>query len=219
MVSRQAVLKKLASVVKKRKKTTRGIAKKALSLAKKNASLHEMKNKDLQGTVNNMLVAPVINELTSAIPAGDGNGQRDGDDITIVKILLRYVIAGEIATESWGRVMLIQDTRTQGLIYAAGNVLKDVTVADGIISPLNVDFAGRFKILHNKVHLLNGTGRNNTYTSVFLKTNIKIRFKASTPALADMLFNSMSLMFLGSESVGGDEPHITWFIRLWYQDS
>lgn len=193
------------------------------SLAKRVTVLEksiETKTDDTAADSQACLVAGTIDQLTSAIPAGDANGERDGNEIMVKSILMRFIIDRGFAGNAWVRVMLVTDKRTNQAPYVLGDLLQDGTSPQNLVSPLDFDNAGRFNVHYDEVIPMTTGGMTDAiFRKRFIKKNIKIRFDASTPGIADMRFNSLSFVFIGSESTGGQEPVITYHIRLRYTDA
>ncbi len=196
-----------------------GDAAKALRLAKHVKSLLnvEVKNHDVQQSVQNVTTTPVIIQLTN-IEQGDSTNQRDGAQmkLTGLEFTMQVLLNGS-ATRSSFRIMIICDKQTNQAIYTAADVLEDVTSTDMIFSPRNLDNLQRFQILADwTVHVGTAEGRIKHFKK-FIKLNKIIRYDASTAAIADLTMSSLSLLQVSSEATNG--PQITTFSRLRFIDN
>ncbi len=182
-------------------KTARGVvhtAHKALTIAKgiKKLMNVEFKFLDTQLTFENITTPATIIQLIN-IPQGNSDSSRDGAQVKLTRVNVKYAIArSAIDTANFVRVMLVLDTQTNGAIYNLFDLLADNTLDDNLVSMLNLDNKYRFRILYNKVHVLSDKGANSKiYRELSKELNTKIRFTASTPSIADLSTNSLSMVF------------------------
>ncbi len=159
---------------------------------------------------------PSIQQLTN-IAQGDTDSTRDGAQIKIVRYNCKYsVIKNPSASATLLRVMLVLDKQTNGAIYNIADLLADVTADENIISMLNLDNKFRFRVLYNQVHKLTPALAIG-YKEIMKDIDIKIRFDASTPSIADLTSYSLSFVFISNEAT--DTPAVKFFSRVRYVDN
>ncbi len=195
-------------------------ASKALAMVKSVKRLLnvEVKNHDVQLTELNIGQGSGITQLSN-IASGDTTNTRDGAQIKMVGYELNYSIAQDASatTATFFRIMLVIDKQTNQAIYTNTVLLEDTTADDIIISPRNLDNMRRFTILYDRVHTLSKGGSNGVHVKKYFKKDLVIRYDASTPSIADLTENSVSLLVCSSEAT--NTPVFTFFGRLRYVDN
>lgn len=195
------------------------VASKALVIAtavKKLVNV-EYKFHDVQVTSTAITDTPTIIELTN-IPQGDTDITRDGAQVKLVRINIKYsILINVTAASTQVRCMLVHDRQTNQAIYTATDLLADATNIDNITSMLNLDNKYRFQVLYNKVHTLSNVGRNNSYSEVSKQLNLKIRYDGSTPDITDLTSSSLSWLVVGNQATS--DPIHTFFSRVRYIDN
>ncbi len=178
----------------------------------------EFKFHDVQSTSTAITSTPLIVQLTN-IPQGDTSETRDGAQVKITRIQIKYKIdSNPTPFVTLIRVMLIHDSQTNQAIYAATDLLEDITQHDAIVSMLNLDNKYRFSVLYNKVHYFgNANGSNGTYKEIMKDMDLRIRFDASTPDITDLTSSSLSLLFVSTATT--NTPLLTLFSRIRYVDN
>ncbi len=180
----------------------------------------EFKFHDVQQTLQ------VIDDTTATIlqltniPQGDTDESRDGAQVRLTRINLRIILeSSAVATAFFTevRVILVHDRQTNQAIYALSDLISDVTASDNLISPLNLDNKYRFQILHNHLYTMNVQGISNRYININKNLDMKLRFDASTPSIADLTSSSLSLVLLTNQST--NQPTATVFSRIRYVDN
>ncbi len=198
-----------------------GDAAKALTIARSVKALMnvEIKNFDVPLTGGQTITDTALITQLSNIPSGDTTNARDGAQCKMVGIELSFVI--HQSTSSAGatlvRVMLVQDKQTNQAIYVAADLLADVTSQDIIVSPRNLDNMRRFNVLFDKVFILNINGNTAVSFKHYFKRDIILRFDASTPSIADLTENSLSVLLVGNELT--NDPTIELISRLRFIDN
>ncbi len=196
-----------------------GDAQKALKVALgvKRLLNIEIKNFDVQQTGTTLNSTPSIQQLSN-IPQGDTTITRDGAQCKVIGIDFKYLMnQNASATLTFVRIMLILDKQTNQAIYAAGDLLEDVTTTDAIVSPRNLDNKRRFTVLYDRVHTFQDSGTSTVNVKKFIKKDLILRFDGSTPSIADLTQNSLSLFQVSNEPTNA--PAITSFVRLRYVDN
>ncbi len=187
------------------------MAKKALSLLNV-----EKKNHDLVGQITPGTTAS-IQQITN-IPQGDTTITRDGGQVRLTSLDLKYTVKmNTSATRSFVRVILVQDKQTNQAIFTLADLLEDATASDNIVSMLNLNNKYRFKILYNEVIEIDDFGTQNKYRHIHKKLDMRLRFDASTPSIADLTSNSLALVFINDEAT--NFPTINFFNRVRYIDN
>ncbi len=194
-------------------------AAKALSIARglKRLLNVEVKNFDVQQSAVAIADAPAIIQLSN-IPQGDSTNQRDGSQCKMVSLELNFTLnqsASAVITHV--RIMVVLDKQTNQAIYGAADLLEDVTIRDIIISPRNLDNKNRFQVLYDHVFSFSNSGRLGAVTKMHINKDIIFRYDASTPSIADLTQNSLSLLQVATEVT--NDPSISMFSRLRFIDN
>ncbi len=178
----------------------------------------EFKFHDVQFTSANISTSAKITELTN-IPQGDTDQSRDGAQVKLTKINIRYMITAHASDPTTlVRVMLVHDRQTNQAIYEILDLLQDTSANDSICSLLNLDNKYRFAILYNKVHTFSDNWKEASFHEINKTLNLKIRYDNSTPDITDLTSSSLSLVMI-STSASTNFPVATVFARLRYVDN
>lgn len=176
----------------------------------------EVKNFDVQITSLALTQTPIIRQISN-IPTGDTTNTRDGAQCKMVGINVNYeLLVNPTTPRTSVRVILIIDKQTNQAIYTDSDFLEDATVLDNIISPRNLNNKHRFTVLSDRVHMLS-LDRPAIVVRSYFKKDVLLRFDASTPSIADLTQNSISLMLITNEAT--NVPSITLFTRLRFVDN
>ncbi len=194
-------------------------AQKALNLALglKRLVNVEVKNFDVQQTAVSISTTPVIVQLSN-IPQGDTTITRDGAQCKILSIDFNmHVVRNASAAVTIVRLILVCDKQTNQAIYTSGDLLEDITSNDNIESPLNLDNKFRFTVLWDRRFNLSAPYSGVGMVRKRVSMNKILRFDGSTPSIADLTSNSLSLLQVSNEST--NTPNITMFSRLRFVDN
>ncbi len=194
------------------------IASKALALSygiKKLMNV-EFKFHDVVQTDTAQNQTASIIQLTN-IPQGDTSETRDGAQVKLTRLQIKYTISAGTADVTFVRCIVVHDSQTNQAIYGIADLLQDTTASDSIVSMLNLDNKYRFSILYNKVHSFSNTGNKAVYKEFMKDLDMRIRFDASTPSIADLTSSSLSIVFIAN--IGSNTPSITLFARVRYVDN
>lgn len=176
----------------------------------------EFKFHDVQLTLTPVTIAPIITQLTN-IAQGDTDQTRDGAQVKLTRLNIKLYIQNNSGSNSTAmRIMIVHDKQTNQAIYADTDLLSDVTANDGIVSSLNLDNKYRFEILYNKVVTMQNVGNSTHYLNIKKELDLRLRFDASTPSIADLTSSSLSIVFISSTTAN---PIVTMFARLRYVDN
>ncbi len=200
-------------------KTTRDIAIKALETAKKLDKLVKIEWKiiDDQSTAITVAVTPTIFQVTN-LGQGDLVTDRTGNMVHIKSFQMKYWFEqhpSSIVTAL--RVLVIVDKQTNGGIYSAGDILKDVTVDDGITSLRKYDQKSRFNVLYDRVHFMSDTASKGGSASWYKTMSLKIKYDSDNETIADLVSNSISVMVLSNEAINA--PVLTIMTRSRFIDA
>ncbi len=189
----------------------------AMVTALKRLTNIEIKNFDVQQNGVAVTQTPVIVQLSN-IPIGDTTNSRDGSQCKMIGIDLNFLLTQNAsATQTFCRVMLILDKQTNQAIYTPADLLEDVTAADNIIAPRNLDNLKRFTVLYDQIFTLDGDGHRTAVVKKYISKDLLLRYDASTPSIADLTQNSISLIQMATETT--NTPVITHFSRLRFVDN
>lgn len=191
------------------------VASKALMVANQVSRLMnvEMKKATVQETTDSLsTTANSMGTLTSIVQ-GDGKEARDGNSILIKSIQLRYFAYGHASARVTAiRILLVRD-----LQQVADTVpsMSDVLEQDNCTSYLNPDTVGRFKILYDKVHVLNDNSSQQVYKEIYLPCSYHVRYNGT--AAADIQKGGIYLYGVSTEAT--NTATVKWSARLTYVDN
>ncbi len=195
-----------------------GDAKKALAVARAVKSMVnvELKNFDVQQTAVALTTTPVITQLSN-IAQGDTTNSRDGAQVRAKSLEFSALINfNSSGSKTNVRLMLVWDKQTNQAIYGISDLLQDVTVSDVMVTPYNLDNKFRFSVIYDRRFNLTTAKTSINIKRVF-RFNKILRYDASTPSIADLTSNSLSLVQWSNEAV--NEPNISTFCRLRFVDN
>ncbi len=195
-----------------------GDAKKALKIAVgvKRLLNVEIKNHDVQLLNLAVTDTPAITQLTN-IPQGGTTITRDGAQCKVLGIELNYLILFTAAsTHTIVRVMVVLDKQTNQAIYTASDLLEDASIIDNLSSPRNLNNKHRFTVLYDVRHRMDPSNASITVKK-FIKKECLLRFDGSTPSIADLTQNSLSILKVSNEVT--NDPLFSMFCRIRYVDN
>ncbi len=195
--------------------------KAAYSMAKKALSLINTEFK-LKDTVELGLVivdgVGVIKQLTN-VAQGDTNVTREGNSIKIVSIYTKFMFhINASASSSQVRCMLILDTQTNGAIYTTDDLLESVANLTSLISPRNTDNAHRFRVLYDKMVVLNqnitAVSSTTRFLKVYKKVDLHMRYATNVGDITDLTQNSISVLLISNEATNTPTVDINFRLRF-----
>ncbi len=201
----------------------RRLNNKSYYMAKKALSMLNVEYKCLDTDIADSATSqtPILHQLTNSVQ-GDTQTTRDGSQIKLTRILLRYKL--KLNSSATGgssvRVMLIQDNQTNGAIFTAADILVNTSGsgAAALISPLVIDNKFRFRVLYSKLHNMNFEGRDiQSYQKIFNFKDLKIRYNGNAGTIADI--TSKSLVLLTVTDAATAQPRITAYVRVRFIDN
>ncbi len=171
----------------------------------------EFKFIDTQLTESAQNATPIITQLTNVVQ-GVTDTTRLGNKITVTGLMLRYTVEDTITNKY--RIMIVQDKQTNGVIYAAGDLLEDATSFDNLISPANRDNKKRFRVMYDRLHLISVNGVANGQGRKFVKLNLTVSYDGNAGDITDLTSSSLSLLTVAHTA---SVAH-TIFVRVFYTD-
>ncbi len=196
----------------------KGDAQKALKIARKVKSLMNVELKFVD-----IVTTPTVNTTAtihqaSLLNQGDTGSTRDGSQVRVKSLLVNYsIVLHTSAVATNVRVIIVSDTQTNGALFAASDLLEDITANDAINSPYNLDNIYRFRILSDKRYALCDSGRKNIIVSKFIKLNTPMRFSDTGNGIADILSQSYAVLFISNEAT--NVPTVNLHTRMRYLDN
>jgi len=193
-------------------------AMKALSLAKYLKTLVNVERKyvDVQGTTSIGTTWSAI--LLNGVAEGDGENARDGNTIKAMSNLnrLQLKINGS-ATYSRVRVMLVRYKPSHGSTSPVVAQLFQDT-AD-ILSPLNKDYIGDYKIYFDKIYTMSVNNDSaNIQLNKFMKgLKFHTRYSGTSNASTSLSMNSLWLCLVSDEAT--NTPTYDLYNRFNYVDN
>lgn len=131
--------------------------------------------------------------LLNGLTTGDTGQTRDGQSIKCSSLLLRYVASiNALATTSIHRVIIFLDNQPNGTAPTAAELL-DVTSSS--LSPLNIDYGTRFKVIRDVITNLSQNGQQIRTVKKFVKLRFHTKFNTGTAGtIADITRNSLYML-------------------------
>jgi len=194
-------------------------ASKALTLARQVKQMVNVEYKHHTKTETALdCVSTVSPVCLCLIPSGDVDTKRDGSKVRAKWITFNYTLTMHAsAVSTVVRVMLVIDTQTNQTAFSGSDLLLDTSIADNIVSPLNLDNAGRFRVIYDRYHSFSVNANRIIARKVYKKLNLPLKFDASTPGIEDLTQNSIHLVCFSTEATY--EPKITYISRIRYIDN
>lgn len=161
---------------------------------------------------------------------GDGARAREGNVLCIKSILLRMewqVNASTILTNC--RYLLVQDKQPNGASLSIDNVLQTTSAGLNIITPLQFDQGGRYRVLADGRFCMSAQAAGYTgsainyvvpykYISKYIKLRkpIAVKYKGTAGTVADLQTNNIALILMSDE--GTLYPNVNYHVRLRFLD-
>lgn len=155
----------------------------------------------------------------NAVAQGDGQSDRDGRKYIIKKVMVRgtcylQAVDGSNPNGEAIRIILFQDTQTNGALPTPANVLNSVGTGENFFNNLN--YSKRFRILADKELVLNyhagaydGTsapaqqfaGETKNF-KFFVKCEIPVTCSSTSAGISDITDNSIHMMAVSNGTNG-----------------
>jgi len=173
-------------------------------------------NQDLNTT-------PQINCL-NALALGNTASTRVGMkvDMRTIELGLRSWTTPATGVEQFGRILLVLDRQTNAVGPTA---LTDILSTSAVTSPRNLANRKRFKILWDRRFTLGATAAGTgSPTSRLFKAYLNLRRistdynTANNGTVADIVSNSLHLVYFGTEPAGNTDAFLVGTVRVRYTD-
>ena len=210
------------ALAKNRKKTLTKEVKQLKKTVRQN--MPELKFFDTsQAAVNFSLAGAHIN-LLSAIAQGDTMNNREGSQVTIKSIQLKYRLNinldGVPPNYSYGTVCRVSVIKQK--VYLAGSPYPTIgemfsagTAVEPAVYLKNLSNSRLFKTLYDKVHILSQGEKFDVFDEFYMKKLIKLKWETSgANSVADRLF-----IVVQTSDNAGTLPAITYQCRLRFIDN
>nr|UOF78339.1 capsid protein [Cressdnaviricota sp.] len=185
-------------------------------MAKKALSLINIERKYLDTVADATPSTTEAFVLLNGMVTGDTGQTREGQSIRMDSLLVRYQLTlNASATITAVRAIILLDTQPNAAAPTAAQVL-DTT--GSMVSPLNIDYGSRFKIISDKVFGLDNVSKKIIEFKRFIKLKDHAKYNtANNGTIADITTNSLYLMHYSSEVT--NTPTLSYFIRLRFIDN
>lgn len=154
--------------------------------------------------------------LLNGISQGDGEGAREGKEITLQGVYIRGSLAGADTTNV-SRVMIVIDKQCNGAAFGATDLLEAGGDPHALFNKQEVK---RFIVLYDRTFATSGTGPNNTVFKKYIdltrkgkKGGYKTIYNQNVSTVAGISTGSLYL-FTVSDSGAATHPALTGNIRL-----
>ena len=193
-------------------------ATRALSLARQVKSMvnTEYKKHTVQQTTQNIPYGLSPVPLT-IIDRGDTDEKRDGGKLRIKWFTFNYMLTRHPDSfDTVVRILIVIDTQTNKALFSGADLFADVTIVDNLISGLNLDNAGRFRLIYDRTHVLKADHQV-IVRKIYKKCNIPVQYDGTTSAIADQTKNSMALVVFSNQNT--HIPTISYQFRARFIDN
>lgn len=177
--------------------------------------------------IDNYIVSQKFNtsfsfKLLNAVTQGDDYDNREGKRCHF----FRLELAGTLNTRSVTggsavcRMMIIQDKQANEAVFSTADLLTDQNDIFSLYDPV---YAKRFKVLYDKIIDLNSQAANSanlTYRTFRRNKKISVdtSYVLSGGTIADIVTNSIYLVYGSNIASGTDDSEGSAQVRLWFTD-
>jgi len=180
---------------------------------------------------------PVV-VLLNGLSLGTSATSRVGQNICMKSFHLKFTLRGPANTTTVGnvasvmtRVMVVLDLQPNGVLASGSDILEDTTPGIGIVSPIYMANAMRFKVLFDRRYEVQNNftptagSQFNTinslrYDEIFEKMNHYVQYADSNNGdITDIKTGALLLVFMSETAIVGSQPAITHYTRVRYTDS
>jgi len=155
-----------------------------------------------------------VNPLTN-IAVGDSESTRDGWKITLKSIELAYnwtIHSSAVSTTV--RTTIVQDMRNTGTQPDEDEIYELPNASNTVLSPWERSFKGRFKILYDKVDVLNVNGKAGVYhKKKIYKMNKTLRYTGDSASN----YQAGACFLIFSSNDGTNLPSVSSVTRVNYE--
>lgn len=159
--------------------------------------------------------------LLNGISRGDDINEREGRKVIVTQIQMRATAQATAATGTphTCRFLIVTDRQCNGTALTIANVLDSVSTA----SHYNLANRERFKILADNVFTIGASADYWGRKAVVLKIpglSIPVTFgSGNAGTVADIMTNSIYILGMGSNAVGGTAGELYLKVRIRYYDA
>lgn len=196
----------------------------------------EVKYKDTYLNDNPSTATPILTLLNGMTQGVDDTANRIGSQINATSVQLKYLIRTNSAnlTPARLRVMLVWDRQANGAVPTmAGTrgILDDATISDFTIAPYSKQTDKRFKVVYDKLHVINPevilnatTGATTTLVpkevSKFKVIKLKrlIKFNDTAGATINSIETNSLFFIMIAENGPTNQPTYDLSVRFFYKD-
>lgn len=190
------------------------MAKKALSLINV-----EYKYLDVTAGSQNMTGTPTI-VLLNGCQTGDTATTRDGQSILLKSIYCQFMVYMDPSSTTYNivRFMLVLDTQPNATVMSAADLFQNNTSGTNVVSPININYGKRFKVLYDKRFSLNATQIREKVWKYFKRLKFHTKFNTGNAGtIADITSNALYLVFVNDNNV--TTPDCQYYVRLRFIDN
>lgn len=189
------------------------LAKKAYRTAMFLRSVVNVEKKHLLTNINAAMSNTGAITHLSAIAQGDTVSNRNGNSVKLQSLYCPFTIkANASSTQAFARVLIYMDLQ-QVADSAAG--VTDVLYEATVESPLNINTAGRFKVLYDKVFNLDDAKTTSIYSKPYIPIKSHVRYNGT--ASSDVQKGGIYILYLSNESTY--TPNLYMNAKLSYVDN
>ena len=177
--------------------------------------------------------------LINGVSQGIGNDERTGDEIMPTSIQWRGLFSTRaVATAGVSvRMIIFWDRQPNGAAPTiTGNpetaavlpLLNTATVSNFLVAPFCYEAQERYRVLFDKVYILNPNYANGAVTSPFrlhfkgkISLSRKIKYKGDDALIASIATNSLYVVWIGSQPTATEavnQPTMDYGARLYFKD-
>ena len=202
---------------------------KCFTTAKSDAAKAMAMARQVKAMVNVEYKKHTVQQTTQAIPyaitpvplsiiaRGDTDETRDGGRLRIKWYTFNYLLTRHPDSfDTVVRVLLVLDRQTNQAQFVGTDLFQDASISDNLISGLNLDNAGRFRLLYDRTHVLKADHQV-IVRKVYKKCNIPVQYDATTGSIADQTKNSMALCVFSNQNT--HIPTISYQFRARFIDN
>lgn len=147
------------------------------------------------------------------IAQGDNDAERTGKSIFVRNVFSRLAVEQHAsATHTGIRMILFIDTQQ---VADTSPSVTNVLESTSILSSLNTETAGRFKVLKDWTFYVNDTSSTTRVIKYFKNLRHHVRYNGT--AGTDQQKGALYLLYLSDE--GTNQPTLYWNIKLGYHDN
>lgn len=184
--------------------------------------VQELHAKDKTNTGQNVSDANA-NQLLNATALGSGIDQRTGRRIKMTSLQLTYQIYPGASQTTDQDIMLfvVYDRQANAAEPTVANVYANLAGATSPVSPRNLAYMDRFKVIYHKIYRIKATDDKTTITrSKYFRLNLPVVYNgATTGDIGDISAGSLLLMGIGDTTLTTNNvPKMDFNARVRYID-